>query len=573
MRLLNSRTLDFEFFGSQESRPKYAILSHRWGPDEVSYHDMLGDRALAEQKRGFDKIERCAERAINDGLDYVWVDTCCIDKTSSAELSEAINSMFRWYRNSKVCYAYLCDIGKPDPEHDIDLKDSDWFSRGWTLQELIAPLKVEFFDSSWFNLGSKADPWIYHSIHSRTTIPINVISTGDFSNSSVAQRMSWAAGRETTRPEDLAYCLLGLFDINMPLLYGEGTNAFLRLQEEIIRISDDMSVFAWTDPQASFASYSGLLAASPAQFSACQHVVRDPPSAEVNHTESEPYQVTNRGIRIQFELIRCKDSVPQDEYAAVLQGVKFEDYMPPGPGDKPETFYTPLSIRLQKLYNDQFVRVETNRLIDAVRETATVLPQTVFVRRVGSNTREIASHARVRGIILSCDENISLLKVRPTTHWDSNKMVLKFDGPQWSEKTLGPSTFKFSWVATDYMTRDRFCYIVRVVVDLRKQWGEIATFYITLIASSGRDGGKTGPGGDRFLLVETDTLTTVQQSLILTPRLRVANPEGVDIKHLGIELTFRRELVGQEMFVKMSIKQQRLKVYFILFFYVVLHNL
>ncbi|KAK4447976.1 HET-domain-containing protein [Podospora aff. communis PSN243] len=234
MRLLNSRTLEFEFFGSEESRPKYAILSHRWEDDE----------------RGFDKIQKCGEQAARDELAYFWIDTCCIDKTSSAELSEAINSMFRWYRKSELCYAYLSD-------------------------ELIAPPNVEFYDSSWVSLGNKADFWIYEAIHFRTEIPIPAITTGDLSHYSIAQKMSWAAGRETTRSEDLAYCLLGLFDINMPLLYGEGTKAFVRLQEEIIRVSDDMSIFAWTDARP------------------------------------EPYQVTNMGIRIPFHLVQKDNSTSQ----------------------------------------------------------------------------------------------------------------------------------------------------------------------------------------------------------------------------------------------------------------------
>jgi hypothetical protein len=282
MRLLDSRTLAFHEFDHEESRPEYAILSHRWEEDEVTHKDMRKHRARAEKKKGFAKIQSCADRAREDGYSYFWVDTCCIDKASSAELSEAINSMFRWYRNAAVCYAYLSDVdvsSSPPPRYSrhyktwVDVskvKQSAWFLRGWTLQELIAPRSLLFYAGDWSPLGTREE--LATAIQEETGVPRHVLVTADLSNTSLAQRMSWAAKRRTTRTEDIAYCLLGLFDINMPMLYGEGHRAFIRLQEEIIKTSDDMSIFAWVDPDASFATYSGLLARSPSCFALCHGV-------------------------------------------------------------------------------------------------------------------------------------------------------------------------------------------------------------------------------------------------------------------------------------------------------------
>jgi hypothetical protein len=183
------------------------------------------------KKAGYSKIRGCCKAAAADGFEYVWIDTCCIDKTSSSELSEAINSMYKWYQEAEVCYVYLADVF-PDISTSSFAK-SRWFTRGWTLQELIAPSSVIFFDAHWRDIGTKAS--LVKPIAEITGIHIDALSNGRVSRFSVAQRMSWASRRETTREEDIAYCLLGIFSINMPLLYGEGQKAFLRLQEEIMK--------------------------------------------------------------------------------------------------------------------------------------------------------------------------------------------------------------------------------------------------------------------------------------------------------------------------------------------------
>jgi hypothetical protein len=160
----------------------------------------------------------CAQAA-TDGFELVWIDTCCIDKTKSAGLSEAINSMFNWYRDATECYIYLADV---TGVHDMD--KSRWFTRGWTLQELIAPESAIFFNKEWSDFGTKSS--LAENISSITNIPVQVLLHQKGPRYSVAQVMSWTAKRQTTRVEDLGYCLLGIFGVNMPMIYGEGEQAF-----------------------------------------------------------------------------------------------------------------------------------------------------------------------------------------------------------------------------------------------------------------------------------------------------------------------------------------------------------
>jgi hypothetical protein len=221
--------------------PRYAILSHRWGLDteEVTFRDLMD--GSGNSKAGYDKIRFCGEQARRDSLQYFWVDTCCIDKSNSNELVEAINSMFCWYRNAVKCYVYLSDVSRPlfdtdDESHpqpwESAFRKSKWFTRGWTLQELIAPASVEFFSKDWENLGNKAS--LEQHICEITGIPVRALRGSPLSDFSIAERMSWVETRETTRREDKAYSLLGIFDVHIPLIYGEGRDkALKRLREEI----------------------------------------------------------------------------------------------------------------------------------------------------------------------------------------------------------------------------------------------------------------------------------------------------------------------------------------------------
>lgn len=287
MRLLNSKTLEFEEFYGDDT-PKYAILSHRWLDGEVSLREM--ENGTAKAKAGYNKIKLCCEQAVKDRLDYAWVDTCCIDKTSSAELSEAINCMYSWYEDAQICYVYLSDVHADDASHE-SFGSSTWFKRGWTLQELIAPRVAVFYNSAWRKIGTKDS--LRASISNITRIDSAALEPeADMQDFSIAKRMSWAAGRRTARREDIAYSLLGLFQVNMPMLYGEGTRAFIRLQEEIMKHSDDQSIFAWTNPGT---AYRGLLATSPDEFSTSCSI--GPSATRLN---LKPYLVTNKGISLEF---------------------------------------------------------------------------------------------------------------------------------------------------------------------------------------------------------------------------------------------------------------------------------
>ncbi|KAL5325418.1 hypothetical protein ACEPPN_006543 [Leptodophora sp. 'Broadleaf-Isolate-01'] len=230
-----------EFF--DDDIPEYAIFSHRWGAEEVTLADLLNgtDKKMA----GYRKIQFCGEQAKRDGLQYFWVDTCCIDKSNSTELAEAINSMFRWYQGATKCFVHLSDVSRPACDADdrsnelpweATFRKSRWFTRGWTLQELIAPASVEFFSKEGELLGNKAS--LERQICEITGIPVKALRGSPLSDFSVNERMSWAENRETTRKEDQAYSLLGIFDVNISLIYGEGREkALKRLREEIDKAS------------------------------------------------------------------------------------------------------------------------------------------------------------------------------------------------------------------------------------------------------------------------------------------------------------------------------------------------
>jgi hypothetical protein len=226
--------------------PPYAILSHTWGrdSDEVTLKDIV--TGTGKEKKGFRKLAFCATQAKSRGMQFIWVDTCCIDKTSSAELTEAINSMFRWYREAYECYVYLSDIAMQDYAQDHTLlQKSRWFTRGWTLQELLAPKSVRFFSVEGELLGDRTS--LLHDIHKITRIDPDALKGSPLSQFSIETRLSWAKGRQTKREEDAAYSLLGIFDTHMPLIYGEGRRkAMNRLQKELKDSSmSETSLYSW----------------------------------------------------------------------------------------------------------------------------------------------------------------------------------------------------------------------------------------------------------------------------------------------------------------------------------------
>ncbi|KAF6812002.1 Vegetative incompatibility protein HET-E-1-like protein 2 [Colletotrichum plurivorum] len=357
MRLINTATLALEeFFG--DNIPPYAILSHVWGPEEVTFQDWH-DLAKAREKQGFQKIELARNQALANDLGWLWVDTNCINKESSAELSEAVNSMFAWYRDAEYCYAYLADVSEAgDPDEAASKRQlfprisrSRWFTRGWTLQELLAPRSVFFFSREWRQVGTRkslADV-IAGAAHIRAEYLYNGKkrkgnSRLAISEASVAERMSWLSRRETTRAEDMAYCMLGIFDINMPLLYGEGSRAFTRLQEEILKTSTDETLFSWSWSEDDPAAWSSMLAPSPRSFkhAADYRPVRNELERPV------PYAMTNFGLSIRLPIVRV-GQMPRSavdrwlrafEYVALLSVTTADGYIACIPLEKTQAMDT-----------------------------------------------------------------------------------------------------------------------------------------------------------------------------------------------------------------------------------------
>ncbi|PON26697.1 hypothetical protein TGAM01_v204198 [Trichoderma gamsii] len=399
MNLLNVKTLRLE--KCRDGTP-YAILSHRWADGkEFLYEHITSD--MTESQRnvhpGYAKVASACKQARLDGHGYIWIDNCCIDKNSSAELNEAINSMFNYYKEAQVCYAYLAGLSHTiDPYEADEFATHEWFSRGWTLQELIAPTEVLFFTdgekreengdpdgcsdeepenervqdefrSNWVCLGRKSS--MCDRLSSITGIDSGILShTRDMRSISVAKRMSWASKRVTTRIEDRAYCLLGLFDISMPMLYGEGEKSFIRLQEEIMKESNDESLFLWTDDSADPNAIAGLLARSPDQFKASSHFF-----PYYDWEPRAPFFKTNQGLQITLPLRRVEDDI----YVASLnccQPMKTDGFA--GLCLKRMTNFTDSD---QSGYHDQYARIKTDKIlsIDSAADRGNV--QTFYVRQ------------------------------------------------------------------------------------------------------------------------------------------------------------------------------------------------
>ncbi|KAI9066975.1 HET-domain-containing protein [Trametes sanguinea] len=341
---------------------RYAILSHCWqATGEQSYQDLVAIQASAKKKRSWlgrytpltrnasgsvltkasAKVRECCELARKHGYRSLWIDSCCIDKTSSTELSEAINTMYEWYAAADMCFAYLEDVSD---DHDPRLKDSKfrrsrWFTRGWTLQELIAPAVVMFFSKEWRPLGTKAS--LADLVEEITGIDRAVLThEKPLDSASVARRMSWAAKRQTTREEDKAYSLMGIFGVNMPTIYGEGGNAFVRLQEEILKHVPDQSIFAWgpvlrddavlyrnlgphsVNDDSRYWQSRNLFAWSPDAFVNCADV-SSIPLADFQKRVGialvfSGYAITSQGMRAQLPVIPIHHSSTKTTYLALL---------------------------------------------------------------------------------------------------------------------------------------------------------------------------------------------------------------------------------------------------------------
>lgn len=343
MKLINCETgqIETERDWVDGKLPPYAILSHTWatgvGPSEVTYQDYMTGREAATRNLNWAKIDGAIEvtQAGQERLNYLWIDSCCIDKTIDSELSESINSMFRWYSEAVVCYTHIADlecqlaasVKKGAVNHDSRLSEREknhlrnckWFTRGWTLQELIAPPRVEFFDKNWTGFGSRNE--LSDILSDITGIdqevlqdPVNPMSRRDpgaiLRRMTVAKRMSWAQSRQTSKTEDIAYSLLGIFDVNMPMLYGEGAKAFIRLQKEIMVSNNDLTLFAWQvmppeqreKSDASPPTIRGILAESPREFANAGDLLLS------DRAKFNPdFAITNKGLKITTQLRKIPD--------------------------------------------------------------------------------------------------------------------------------------------------------------------------------------------------------------------------------------------------------------------------
>lgn len=282
MWLLKTRTYRLERFDAIRKVPRYAILSHTWSRQETTFEEWKARqnaRAVNSElgeNQGTRKVIEFCDIAASRGYEYAWMDTCCIDKGSSAVLDEEIRSMYQWYENAKLCIVFLADVA-PGASRD-DFRRSKWFTRGWTLQELIAPPNVVFFDNNWEEYGSLRFDEILDDVCKTTGIDGSILrrqgqARTKLASTSIAKRMSWASNRETTRIEDEAYCLMGIFNVQMPIMYGEGRTAFYRLQKAILETSIDQSIFAWKEDKRSPSLMRGMLAQSPSEFSTTGHFV------------------------------------------------------------------------------------------------------------------------------------------------------------------------------------------------------------------------------------------------------------------------------------------------------------
>lgn len=492
MWLINVCTRRLEEFVGVDV-PPYAILSHTWVRDqEVTFWEMRHpeavDRALL-RRAGWLKIMGTCRQAVRDGLRYAWVDTCCIDKSSSAELSEAINSMFRWYQRAALCYVFLNDLDDFSPKwaegEDMDglqasMKHCRWFTRSWTLQELIAPLRINFFNKNWWFCFTKARA--SKALSAITGIHVGVLNHDqDLSAFSVAQKMSWAATRQATRKEDVAYSLLGIFDINMPLLYGEEERAFFRLQEEIIRSCPDTTIFAWTLPREQSeqtskgprSMYHGVMASSPAFFRLCAK------AASLAGESMYDFSMSNRGIKLR----------------AQVQVLRFTGLLLPVCRKQGQD----CGVRVRNTGGSSFVRQDAHNLYLLGRGTTPdkiLLDSYLFTQIPPPNTRSeqmetsIVMKSRERVLeIVRPGNSMKWLGRWPLSQWDEEDAV--FFGPTRSWEDVGWASVAVSaWPNSPFYARGPisfYFYAFGWASDPRKSVPPRCTVHRTLTAGDGRD--------------------------------------------------------------------------------------
>ncbi|KAI9148849.1 Vegetative incompatibility protein [Paramyrothecium foliicola] len=416
MRLINVKTSSLEEF-HEDQVPAYAILSHTWGveAEELTFQD-VEEGNVQKSGIGSTKFRFCCQQAEEDGYTHVWIDTCCINKADMVELSEAINSMFRWYERAAVCYVYLSDVaGNQNPrEEGSSFQSSRWFRRGWTLQELLAPTELVFYSSEWRVLGTKVQ--LCTTLERITGIPVSIVrGVGAIRCASIAQRMSWAARRKTKRKEDQAYCLLGVFGISMPMIYGEGSEkAFFRLQEHIIKNLRDQSILAWGLTQDGCTEGrggkgpKGLLAATPADFAHSGTIV--PRDRTTSYLDS--IEISGGSLRLSLSQVASSEGLvgllncgPEADIQTVV-GIRLFKTSPGGPEE-----YT-------RRGGCHFMK-QTNLHSFSVRTALSVISNDS-----GPNTKgETHAHWLYDEDDLK-NAQLKLIEVTPPSAWDSRRAVI-----------------------------------------------------------------------------------------------------------------------------------------------------
>ncbi|KAI1171885.1 heterokaryon incompatibility protein-domain-containing protein [Nemania sp. FL0916] len=413
MRLINVETDELEeFFG--DDIPEYAILSHTWESpgEEVSFDDFVEGKT-ATREYGAQKLKGFCNQARDDGYTYAWIDTCCIDKRNAVELGEAINSMFQWYKGAAICYVYLSDVlpGDDFRRPESNFISSRWFRRGWTLQELLAPDELSFFDRGWTCIGTKGD--MSTEIEAITGIPRQfLLGWENFRTASVAQRMSWAANRKTTRKEDIAYCLLGIFDVTMAMIYGEGDRALIRLQQEIIKHTGDHSVLAWgLDAAESIAETpaqsAGILATTAAEFANCGSIV-------VKKQDTRPantFDISSGRLRVQL----CLQTFPSGETYGLLDC---------GPQGTEQVVAIPLHKVVSDVASNEYLRPQGRHPIYFPQPISNSVPKDIQIlmeRHESSHTKSRRYWFYVDG---HKDMDLELSDIHPTVRWEKQRAMI-----------------------------------------------------------------------------------------------------------------------------------------------------
>jgi len=414
MRLINVQTFQLEEFLDYKA-PPYAILSHTWGDDaeELTFDDVKMGR-IDKAGVGSIKFHGSCRQAAKDGFGYVWIDTCCIDKTNLVELSEAINSMFRWYRCASVCYAYLSDVPGDDHARKLtsNFSTSRWFVRGWTLQELLAPKQLRFYHKGWGYLGTKGT--MRTVVGKITGIPHQILlGITELQSMSVAQRMSWAARRETKRKEDLAYCLLGIFNVTMPMIYGEGADqAFLRLQEQIMRTTRDDSILAWglcppeetpIDDPDQVDPVGRILATGPSDFANSGHIIcrKQPRSLDISGGSLRLYVSLLTSASRAVGLLDC------------------------GPKHDPQQAVGIPLVQAASGLSDEYVRPKGRHTVLQSIAAASTSPRLIHIR---NDSQHKSAKAKEQYWLYDEDAfaevNLDLVNVNPPSYWDQERAMI-----------------------------------------------------------------------------------------------------------------------------------------------------